>query len=90
MFIDSSIMCIQMCLASHYFEVFNFLKGSITLLDLYLTTNQNIKMYISDLGVFHFVVLIQHGPTQIYSTKVRCTYDELSRNYLTFKDKITL
>lgn len=43
-----------------------------------------------DLGVFHFAVLIQYSPTQIHSTKVRCTYDELSRNFLTFKEKIEL
>ena len=69
--------------------LFKFL-GFISPPFLYSIQFSLLDGFIADLGVFHFVVLIQHGPTQIYSTKVRCTYDEFSRNFLTFKDKITL
>lgn len=69
-------------------------KATLHITDINLPLNGDFLVALRggrmDLGVFHFVVLIQHGPTQIYSTKVRCTYDEFSRNFLTFKDKITL
>jgi len=69
-------------------------KATIVISEINLPLNGDFLVALRggrmDLGVFHFVVLIQHGPTQIYSTKVRCTYDELSRNYIAFKDKIIL
>ncbi|XP_065064400.1 anillin-like [Rhopilema esculentum] len=69
-------------------------KAALVISDIKLPLNADFLVALRggrmDLGVFHFVVLIQHGPTQIYSTKVRCTYDELTRNFITFNDRIVL
>eukprot|EP00794_Sanderia_malayensis_P018604 gene18604-20475_t len=69
-------------------------KANLSISEIKLPLNGDFLLALRagrmDLGVFHFVVLIQYGPKQILSTKVRCTYDELSRNFLTFKEKIEL
>ena len=44
----------------------------------------------SDLGVFYFLCIIQHGPHEFYCTKVLSTNDATDGNFLLFPDKFTL
>jgi len=44
----------------------------------------------SDLGVFHFVCVIQHGPHEFYCTRVLSTNDATEGNFLLFPEKFTL
>jgi len=44
----------------------------------------------SDLGVFYFVSIVQHGPHEFYCTRVLSTNDADKGNFLLFPEKFTL
>lgn len=44
---------------------------------------------LSDLGVFYFVCIVQHGPHEFYCSRVLSTNDATEGNFLMFPDKFT-
>ncbi|XP_078365019.1 uncharacterized protein LOC144649406 [Oculina patagonica] len=69
--------------------------ATLSLSDVKITLRQDFMDVLRvgirhDLGVFHFVCIIQHGPHKFYCSRVLSTNDATEGNFLIFPDKFTL